>query len=100
MTDALKEAVEKSQKRIGTENENLHIYLQQPSHLPLLQVIDYILWAVYRVYEKNEFRYFDFIKDKIKYVYDIFDTKTNHYGVYYYTANNPLTQKNLSPISG
>ena len=58
MTEALNDAIAKFQQKWGKENNgNIRIFLQQPSHLPLLQVIDYVLWTVFRVYEKNDFRY-------------------------------------------
>lgn len=59
--------------------------VQQPSHTPLLQVIDYVLWTIFRFYEKGETRYMDFMKEKIKIVNDIFakeleDIKNETYG--------------------
>jgi hypothetical protein len=36
-----------------------------PFREPLLNVADYLCWAVQRVFEKGETRYYDFIKDKI-----------------------------------
>ncbi|MBR1536813.1 MAG: DUF3800 domain-containing protein [Treponema sp.] len=101
MTDAIKEAAEKFQYKWGKENKNnIRVFLQQPSHLPLLQVADYILWTVYQVYEHGEFRYFDFIKDKIKLVHDIFDVQKNQFYGTFYTDKNPLEAKKMSPISG
>ena len=101
MTEALKEATEKFQYKWGKENtNNIRVFLQQPSHLPLLQVADYILWAVYQVYEHNEFRYFNFLRDKIKLVRDIFDIENNQYYGTFYTEKNPLEEKKWSPISG
>ena len=94
MKEAIDKAIDRFQYKWGKENNNnIRIFVQQPSHLPLLQVTDYILWAVYRVFEKNEFRYFDFIKEKIKLVHDVFDFETNrHYGTFY-TERNQLGQK-------
>lgn len=101
MTEALNDAIAKFQQKWGKENNgNIRIFLQQPSHLPLLQVIDYVLWTVFRVYEKNDFRYFNFIREKIKLVHDIFDVQANQYYGTFYTDKNPLEQKKWSPISG
>lgn len=99
MTDALKEATEKFQYKWGKENHNnIRIFVQQPTHIPLLQAIDYVLWTVYRVYENDDFRYFDYLREKIKLVHDIFDvSKNEHYGAFY-TEKNPL-EKKKSPIS-
>ncbi len=99
MKEAIDKAIEKFQSKWRKENNNnIRIFVQQPSHLPLLQVTDYILWAVYRVFEKDEFRYFDFIKEKIKLVHDIFDFETNPYYGAFYTEKKQLEQKKWSPI--
>lgn len=71
----MQEAIDSALKAIYKENEaqaKINIYVQQPSHTPLLQVVDYILWTIFRFYEKGETRYMDFMKDKIKIVNDIF----------------------------
>ncbi|MCI6442620.1 MAG: DUF3800 domain-containing protein [Treponema sp.] len=71
----MQEAIDSALKAIYKENETqskINIYVQQPSHTPLLQVVDYVLWTIFRFYEKGETRYMDFMKDKIKIVNDIF----------------------------
>jgi hypothetical protein len=101
MTEALQDAIDKFHMKWGKENQNsIRIFVQQPSHLPALQIIDYVLWAVYRAYENNDFRYFNFIRDKIKLVHDIFDKNTNEFYGAFYTERNPLEEKKISPISG
>lgn len=93
MTEAIKDATEKFQYKWGAENKNnIRVFLQQPSQHPLLQVADYILWAVFQVYEHDVFRYFDFIKEKIKLVHDVFDPSNQFYGAFY-TEKNPLQRK-------
>ena len=100
MTDAVKDATEKFQYKWGKENHNnIRIFVQQSTQIPLLQVIDYVLWTVFRAYERGEFRYFDVLRDKIKLVHDIFDTETNRYYGAFYTDKNPLEAKKISPIS-
>lgn len=72
----MQEAIDSALKAIYKENEvqaEINIYVQQPSHTPLLQVVDYMLWTIFRFYEKGETRYMDFMKDKIKVVYDVFE---------------------------
>ena len=101
MTDALNEAVSKFENKREHRNEgNIRIFLQQPSHETLLQVIDYVLWTVFRVDEKNELKYFDFLRCKIKLVHDIFDVEGNQFFGTFYSDKNPLEQKKWSPISG
>lgn len=91
MSDALNDAINKFKSKWGQENRNdIRIFVQQASQHPLLQAVDYMLWSVYRAYERNEFRYYDFIKDKIKLVHDVFDPDGNSFYGTYYTSRNPL----------
>jgi len=67
---------------------------------PLLNIADYMCWSVQRVFEKGEMRYYDYIKDKISVVVDIYDEMNYKGSKNYYRKNNPLSPKNrLSPPS-
>lgn len=69
------EAVDAALKTVYKNEENqtqIKIYVQQPSHQMLLQVIDYMLWTVFRLYEHKERRYFDYMNDKIAEVKELF----------------------------
>lgn len=100
MREALTEATDKFLNKWGKEtSSNINIYVQQPSQIPMLQITDYILWAVFRLYERGESRYFDFIKEKIKLVHDIFDIKANKFYGAFYTAKNPLTVEKIKSFS-
>ncbi len=59
-----------------------------------LQAVDYLLWALQRLYERNEDRYWEYAAAKASLVHDVDDTRVNFYGVYY-TKKNPLTRANL-----
>ncbi len=61
-----------------------------PRENTALQAVDYFLWALQRLYEQGEDRYWEFVRAKAQLVYDIDDTRQNSYGVYY-TPANPLT---------
>lgn len=54
------------------------------------------MWSVNRVYEKGDMRYYNFVKNKIVLVQDIFDT--SKYPNNYYTAKNPLDINKISPL--
>jgi Protein of unknown function (DUF3800) len=56
---------------------------------PLLNIIDYVLWAVQRLLQTGETRYYDFIKNKIVSVIDLYDNNT------VYDTNNPLTTDSM-----
>lgn len=61
---------------------------------PILSVTDYASWAVQRVFETGETRHYDFIKEKISLVADIYDYKKYKGSKNYYTIENPLTKEN------
>lgn len=101
MEEAISVAIEKFNEKWGYENKStLRVIIQKNSEEPLLQAADYMLWAIQRVYERGEFRYYNYLKDKIKLVYDIFDTR--NYGSkghsLYYTPTNPLEAKKIDPV--
>lgn len=66
-----------------------------------LQVADYFLWALQRLYERREERYLKYVWSAVSLVHDCDDTREKSYGVYY-TRNNPLDlaalRKRLSGI--
>jgi len=55
-----------------------------------LQATDYFLWALQRLYERGEDRYWNFVVGKASLVHDVDDTQMNPYGQYY-PKRNPLT---------
>lgn len=61
---------------------------------PLLNVTDYLCWAVQRVFERGEVRYYDFIRDKISLVVDLYDTANYPGSRNYYRRGNWLTAGN------
>jgi hypothetical protein len=61
-----------------------------PKETVCLQVVDYFLWALQRIYESGEDQYLDVIWPKTALVYDMDDRRAFSYGVYY-NQNNPLT---------
>src|SRR5229473_1251788 len=75
---ALRSAVElgvEKFRRKSTEaaNTKVNIETSQPAQETVLQAADYVLWAVQRAFERGEMRYFEFMRDKIELVFDIYD---------------------------
>ncbi len=65
---------------------------------PLLNISDYFCWAVQRVFEKGETRYYNYLKDKISLVIDLYDSEKYKNSKNYYTIKNPLMAENkISP---
>lgn len=97
MKDALENAKKEFYKKWGQKNQGeIRVFIQEPSQIQPLQLIDYVLWAVNRFYEKGEERYYQFIKEKISLIQDIFDFKM--YPKNYYSDKNPLDIKKMSPL--
>ena len=98
MKEALKKAEESFSKKWNTHNKNkIRTLIQEPSQVTLLQVIDYVIWTINRVYEKNDSRYYNFIKEKISLIIDIFD-KDKYPNIYYDNKKNVFDIKKISPV--
>lgn len=74
------------------------IYPQSPIGEPCLSVTDYVNWAVYRVFDRGEMRYFNLIRDKVSLVLDLYDSANYKGGGNFYTRKNPLDAKKISPL--
>lgn len=63
---------------------------------PCLQVIDYMNWAVYRAFTRQEMRYYNFVADKVSLLVDFYDTA--NYPKNWYSRKNPFDIKKASPL--
>lgn len=61
---------------------------------PLLSVADYFCWAIQRVFEAGETRFYDFVSDKIERVADIYNKKGGIAAALIFDRQNPLTETN------
>lgn len=57
---------------------------------PGLQVVDYYLWALQRMYERAEDRFFELLRPGFRVIMDLDDNRHKGYGAWYSDAN-PLT---------
>ena len=70
-----------------------------PSAEAGLQVIDYFLWAVQRLYERGEDRYFNFLAPRYRLIMDFDDKRSGKsYGTWY-SDQNPLTKEKMMPAT-
>lgn len=65
-----------------------------PVQEPVLWITDYLCWAVQRVFERGEIRHYEFIKEKIGQVCDLYDKENYVGGKNYYGRNRFLTPTN------
>jgi hypothetical protein len=97
MQDAIQKAILTFETKWHTKNQNnIRVIIQKSSEEPLLQASDYVLWTIQRAYEKGEFRYYNYLKDKICLIHDVFDFEK--YPKNYYSPKNPLEAKKIDPV--
>jgi hypothetical protein len=71
----------------------------QPSESAGSQAVDYFLWALQRLYERREDRYFAPLARHYRLIMDLDDTRRRPYGEWY-SDSNPLILEKLKPVTG
>ena len=69
-----------------------------PAQAPGIQVVDYYLWALQRMYERGEDRYFNLLASQYRFVMDLDDTRRKPYGEWY-SEKNPLILDKMKPVT-
>lgn len=87
-------------KCANADHTTFHVETNQSRQEPVLQAIDYALWAVQRAFEKSEMRYFNFLRDKFEIVWDVYDSQKYKTGSCVYDRRkNPFHINCVSPLS-
>lgn len=99
-TAALQAALETARQRFRerwgkASHAAMRVTATTPPAEPGLQVADYYLWALQRLYERGEDRYLAYLWSQCHLVQDVDDTRQTRYGVYY-TQKKPLTAAALA----
>lgn len=68
-----------------------------PSQTACLQVVDYYLWALQRLLERREDRFFQVLAPGYRLIIDQDDQRRYRYGEYY-TARSPITLETVKPV--
>lgn len=76
---------------------SIEIIAAKPEQAGGLQAIDYFLWALQRLYERGEDRYWEYVAAQVSLVHDVDDTRENDYGACY-TKKNPLRLEECKKI--
>lgn len=98
LTKAIVKAKGNFNKRYGLEsNKPVKLISAKPDQFAGLQAIDYYLWALQRLLEKRQDRYFEYIIKHFSLVMDLDDHRNHDYGEWYSKAN-PLSLKKVKPI--
>lgn len=93
-------ALAKARERFAKKKDSAEISsevvfnVQTPRTEPLLCVPDYLAWAVQRVFERGETRHYDYMREKVSLVVDLYDSKNYEGSRNYYTPRRPLTAEN------
>jgi len=101
---ALEEAIRRAklnfERKTGISSESKAIIISAyPSQYSGLQVIDYYLWALQRLFERGEDRFFRLLAQGYRLIMDLDDTRNKPYGEWY-SDFNPLELKKIKPIVG
>jgi len=92
MTKA-RERFAKKRDTVGISSEVV-FNAQNPRTEPLLCVPDYLAWTVQRVFERGETRHYDFVRERVSVVVDLYDSANYEGSRNYYTPRSPLTAEN------
>lgn len=99
LTLALQRAKENFRKQWKADVDSpFSIRASVPSADVGLQVVDYYLWALQRLMERDEDRYFASVADQFSLIMDLDDTRLKGYGRWY-TAKDPLTVGKKQPLT-
>lgn len=86
-------------KRLGGKEPKTTIYSAHPSEAAGLQAIDYCLWALQRLLERGEGRYFEYVRDKFRAIWDIDDTRQGPGGICHRgRRGHPIDSKQILPV--
>lgn len=96
---ALEQARKNFEKRTGIIGDSLIKLDSQTSFSdPCLQVIDYLMWPISRLYEKQESRFYDYMADKYSLIKDIDDTRHRQTGEYY-NRRQKISLEKIMPVN-
>jgi hypothetical protein len=102
--DAMQAAIDKARKNFQKQynipaNSSVAILPAQPNEFAGLQIVDYYLWAMQRLYERHEDRFFNLLSKQFRLIIDLDDKRNHPYGEYYSDAN-PLTVQKIRSFQG
>lgn len=92
---ALQKAIARNSKKGKSATTKVVFNVQNHQTEPLLNVSDYFCWSIQRLFERGETRYYNFLKDQISLVVDLYDSANYRNSGNYYTVKKPLTKANM-----
>lgn len=98
LLQAISRAKQSFEKRHGKVDTAITLQPQSPKGEPCLSIIDYVIWALQRAYNKREMRYFEYIGDRVRFISDIYDAEKYPNNFYYHKGTRG-SKENLFDIS-
>jgi len=97
----IENAIEKSiqifeQKWNTTVKSKTVVQAQTPAGEPCLSIVDYMNWAVFRAFTRNEMRYFETVREKVGLLIDLYDNE--NYPKNWYSKKNPFHINKITPL--
>lgn len=101
--ESLKSAIDKAKRNFYftykiPNAHQINVYSSQPQYHIGLQIIDYYLWALQRLYNFEDDSYFNLLKDDFKLIIDLDDKRNHQYGEYY-SKYNPISVEKIKGAS-
>ncbi len=101
-SEALSSAIQKAKRNFEyatkiKSDKSVVINSAFPHEVAGLQVIDYYLWALQRLIERGEDRFFNLLHKDYRIIMDLDDKRNKAYGEWY-SDSNPLTLKKIKPV--
>ena len=103
-TAALRKALEAARRGFAEQHgvntdASIEVIPCWPARCPGVQVADYFLWALQRLYERGEERFVELLWRAFRLVHDMDDTREARYGVCY-TQEKPLNAAAVEGLQG
>lgn len=83
-----------------TSDKPTKVLAAYPSQVACLQVIDYFLWALQRLCERGDDRYFNYLREKYRLIMDFDDKRTGKPYGRWYNDSDPLSKEKWLPPTG
>jgi uncharacterized protein DUF3800 len=78
----------------------IRVISSMPDAVPGLQAVDYFLWALQRLFERGEDRYFNFLREHYRLIMDFDDRRRNKRYGEWYSDRSPLSKAKMKPVTG
>lgn len=99
LRDAIARSKENFRRAWATDADRpTSIAASVPSSSAGLQVVDYYLWALQRMFETDEDRFFNLLRDDYRLIMDLDDKRQKPYGRWY-SRSDPLTLDKKKPLT-